>query len=146
MDSLENVSDELKELYRRHYETIRTRVTRGRIKNVYHFLMTEQYTTQLINGYLAVIQQQYEYGYKLNAAFGFILENTETEELKFFHPSNNNMLFETPKLIQNEQDIKDLLEELEKQDVWEYANAQRPSTKWLVVKIVCMRFDVYKIN
>ena len=41
---LQNVPEEYKEIYSRHYDTIRTRVFRGRTKYVYHFLMTENYS------------------------------------------------------------------------------------------------------
>ena len=81
-----------------------------------------------------------------NAAFGFILKNLDTQELKFFHPSNNNTIFELPKRVLDEQDYENLREDLERRDVVEYANTQRPGTKWRVVKIVCMRFDVYKLT
>ena len=142
---LQNVPEEYKEIYSRHYDTIRTRVFRGRIKYVYHFLMTENYSLSLLDEYLSVIRVDRENGYKLNAAFGFILKNVDTQELKFFHPSNNNTIFELPKRVLDEQDYENLREDLERRDVVEYANTQRPGTKWRVVKIVCMRFDVYKL-
>jgi len=145
MDPLQSTPNELKDLYKQHYKTIQTRVTRGRIKYVYHYLMTEQYSRELVENYLSVIRQEHDNGCKINVAFGYILENIESRELRFFHPSNNTMIFDTPRLIQSDPDYKQLLGELERQDVYEYANTQRPSTKWLVVKIVCMRFDVYKI-
>ena len=142
---LQNVPEEYKEIYTRHYNTIQTRVSRGRIKYVYHFMLTENYTPSLVEEYLAVIRGEHENGCKVNAAFGFILKNVDTQELKFFHPSNNNTIFEIPKRVLEEQDYENLREDLERRDVVEYAHTQRPSTKWRVVKIVCMRFDVYKI-
>ena len=142
---LQNVPEEYKEIYTRHYNTIQTRVYRGRIKYVYHFLITENYNPSSLEEYLAVIRAEHENGCKLNAAFGFILKNLDTQELTFFHPSNNNTIFELPKRVFDNQDYEDLAKDLEKQDVVEYANTQRPGTKWRVVKIVCMRFDVYKL-
>ena len=142
---LQDVSEEYKEIYTRHYNTIRTRVTRGRIKYIYHFLMIENYSPNLIEKYLAVNRDEHKKRSKLTAAFEFILRNLDTQELKFFHPYNNNMIFELTKLIVNDQDYKKLLDDLEREDVMEYANTHRPSTKWRVAKIVCMRFDVYKL-
>ena len=142
---LQNVLEEYKEIYTRHYNTIQTRVSRGRIKYVYHFLMTENYNPSLLDEYLSVIRSDHENGCKLNAAFGFILKNIDTQELKFFHPSNNNTIFELPKRVLDERDYEKLREDLERRDVVEYANTQRPGSKWRVAKIVCMRFDVYKL-
>ena len=39
-----DVDDEYKELYRKNYRTIRTRVERGRLRTVYHFLVTSDYS------------------------------------------------------------------------------------------------------
>ena len=142
---LQNVPEEYKDIYSRHYDTIRTRVFRGRRKYVYHFLLTENYNLSLLDEYLSVIRGEHKNGYKINAAFWFILKNLDTQELKFFHPSNNNTIFELPKRVLDDQDYKNLREDLERRDVVEYANTQRPGTKWRVVKIVCMRFDVYKL-
>ena len=142
---LQNVPEEYKEIYTRHYNTIQTRVSRGRTKYVYHILMTENYSPSLLEEFLPVIRSDHENGYKLNAAFGFILKNVDTQELKFFHPSNNNTIFELPKRVLDDEDYENLHKDLERRDVLEYAHTQRPSTKWRVVKIVCMRFDVYKL-
>ena len=143
---LRNVPEEYEDIYTQHFNTIRTRVTRGRIKHVYHFLMTKSYNQKLISEYVSIIRTEHKNAIKLNAAFGVILKNVETEELRFFHPSNNTMIFDKPKLIENTNDYNELLKDLEREDVMMYANTQRPSTKWHVVKIVCMRFDVYKIG
>ena len=143
---LQNVPEEYKEIYIRHYDTIKTRVYRGRIKYVYHFLMTENYSPSLLEEHLSVIRSEHKNDYKINAAFGFILKNMHTQELKFFHPSNNNTIFKLPKRILDEQDYENLYKDLERRDVVEYANTQRPDTQWRVVKIVCMRFDVYKLT
>ena len=142
---LQDVPEEYKEIYIRHYDAIKTRIFQGRTKSVYHFLMTENYSLSLLDEYLSVVRSDRENGYKINAAFGFILKNVDTQELKFFHPSNNNTIFELPKRVLDEQDYENLRKDLERRDVVEYANTQRPGTKWRVVKIVCMRFDVYKL-
>ena len=143
---MDNVPYQYKALYLKHWDTIKTRVTRGKIKYVYHFLLTENYSLQLISEYLAIIKLDHKKVFKINAAFGFILKNVETQELRFFHPSNNTMIFDIPRLIQNDDDYKTLLNDLEREDIIEYVKVQRPSTKWLVAKVVCIRFDVYKIT
>ena len=83
--------------------------------------------------------------FKINAAFGFILENRSTEELKFFHPSNNNKIFETPRLVEKDEDFEKLSMDLERTDAFEYASLQRPDTHWVVKKVICVRFDVTKM-
>ena len=78
----------------------------------------------------------------MNCAFEFALRERVTDELRFYHPSNNNMMFETARLIRNPEDKKKLNEEIEQIDGLEYARAHRPSTKWVVDGL---NINVYKI-
>ena len=141
-----DVDDEYKEIYRKNYRTIRTRIDKGRFRTVYHFLVTSDYTRDLACDFLAAVDFQFspQNSYKVNAAFGFILRNIRTNELRFFHPSNNLMLYEIPVVVAGRKDITKLLDDLESEDARAYAFAHRPSTAWRMAKIVCVRFDVYK--
>ena len=56
------------------------------------------------------------------------------------------MLFETPRLLKNPNDYNKLVDDIEQQDAFEYARLQRPSTSWAVERIICVRFDIYKLN
>ena len=142
-----DVEDEYKPIYRKHYQTIRTRVNKGRIRTMYHFLVAGDYTREKAKEYFSSIQLELnrENSYKINAAFGFILRNHRTQELKFFHPSNNSMLYELPVIVKKREDILKILDDLEKVDAIAYGLAHRPSTEWRMEKIVCVRVDVYKM-
>ena len=142
-----DVEDEYKSIYRKHYQTIRTRVDRGRIRTTYHFLVAGDYTREKAKEYFSSIELELngENSYKINAAFGFILRNHRTQELRFFHPSNNSMLYELPVAVKKRKDISKILDDLESEDAIAYASAHRPSTEWRMEKIVCLRFDLYKM-
>jgi len=143
-----DVDDEYKEIYRKNYRTIRTRTERGRFRTVYHFLVTSDYSRAKAKDFIAAVDFQFipQNSYKVNAAFGFILRNIRTNELRFFHPSNNIRLYETPAVVADRKDIVKFLDDLESEDARAYAYAHRPSTAWRVAKIVCVRFDIYKTN
>ena len=139
---LEDIDEDLKPLYRKNYKTIKTRISRGKLKTIYHFLVTDSYN---IKEYLSTVKADQNGKYKLNVALGFILNNIETGELRFFHPSQNSLIFDQPKMLDTEADYKSLLEDLEQEDLINFASSERPSTKWRVTKIVCVRFDTYKL-
>lgn len=143
---IERVAEVYKPIYRANYNTIRTRETKGRIKTVYHFLITENYTKNVAKSLLSTLSDDFNVlnRYKINAAFGFILRNIATDELKFFYPSLNCMLYDTPQTVSNQSEFDKLLDDLEREDATAYAMANRPSTKWRVAQIVCLRLDVYK--
>jgi hypothetical protein len=142
-----DVEDEYKSIYKKHYQTIRTRVTKGRLRTVYHFLVTGDYSRNKAKEYISEIDMELNRNntYKINVAFGFILRNHRTGDLRFFHPSQNSMLYELPMKVKNRKDIKKILDDLESEDARAYAMAHRPSTVWRMEKIVCVRFDVYKL-
>ena len=47
--------------------------------------------------------------------------------------------------VKNRKDIQKMLDDLENEDARAYAMAHRPSTEWRMEKIVCVRFDLYKM-
>ena len=83
---------------------------------------------------------------KVNVAFRFILKNRTTKELKFFHPSNNTMLFASPRLLQNSSDYKKFNDDIENDDAFEYARMNKSSTNWTVARIISVKFDAYKLQ
>ena len=142
--TLLRVPDQYKQLYQRHWKTIETSVKQGRIKDVYHYPLFTVNDTEIIDKVQEVIRD-YNDRIKINVAFGFILKNRITENLKFFHPSNNTMMFESPRLLANPNDYNQFIEDVEHQDAFEYARLQRPTTQWIVERVICVRFDVFKL-
>jgi hypothetical protein len=142
--TLQRVPDKYKTIYQRHWKTIKTSIKQGRLKDVYHFPLFNVTDTEISEKAHTVIGN-YNDNIKINVAFGFILENRTTEELKFFHPSNNTMLFPTPRLLASPNDYRQFVDDIEHEDAFEYARVQRPTTKWVVKRMICVRFDVYKL-
>lgn len=142
---LQQVPDEFKEIYQRHWNTIKPSVKQGRIRVMYHWPLTAEDTDTEIRTHLHEVLSSHD-KIKINVAFGFILRRRVTNELKFYHPSNNTMLFAKPRLIANQKDIQKLEADVEEQDAFAYARNQRPSTRWTVARIICVRFDVYKLS
>ena len=144
MEDLEKLPSEVKEIYRKNFSMIRTRIVNGRIRAMYHFMITDAFN---LAEYVAKVKPEHQNKpRKINVALGFILKNIETEKLQFFYPSQNSLIFDLPMEVSTEDDYKKLLSDLEQQDLLEYVSIKRPSTKWRVIKLVCLRFDVYKLD
>jgi hypothetical protein len=66
-------------------------------------------------------------------SLGFILRNVETEELRYYHSSqNNSRFFDVPHRIRTEEDLDKFLADLSHQGMLEFIRQQRPDTKWVV--------------
>ena len=137
---MQNIDEAYRDIYRKHWKTINSQKI-GVLKDIINFPVYNLDDNELMK-VLDTIKEKYR-RIKVNISLGFILRNREDDELKFFHPSNNNMLFQLPLKIDN--DFKNLKDELLNTDWFEVVRQQRPSTKWIVEKIICIRFDVYKL-
>ena len=140
---LRQVPNKYKQIYEKHWNTIKTSVKHGLLKDVYHFPLLTTANREIVSR-LQEMAANYNNKIKVNVAFGFILQERTLGLLKFFHPSNNTMLFDAPRVLANPNDFNKLIDDIEQQDALEYAHSQRPTTKWTVERIICVRFDVFK--
>ncbi len=146
MDShtLDQIPHKYRQVYQKHWNTVKSSIKHGRLKDVYHFPLVTLTNQEIVDRLLQVMTN-YNGKVKINIAFGFILEERMSGLLKFFHPSNNTMLFDAPRVLANPNDFNKLIDDIEHQDAVEYARSQRPSTKWTVERIICVRFDIIKL-
>ena len=92
------------------------------------------------------IEQVYgrqNHSFKINLSFSAIFQNRETQEYKFYYASNNAKLLDKPKLIQNQDDLKNLLNFLSAKDFPTHLRNQRPNTKWVLERIVNLQIRVF---
>ena len=137
---LHDVDEEYRDMYKKHWKTVSSQKI-GVIKDIIHFPIYRMDDNEIIK-VLNNVREKYA-RIKVNMSLGYILRNREDNALKFFHPSNNSMLFKLP--LKVDTDYKNLKDELLNTDWHEFVRQQRPSTKWLVEKIICIQFDIYKL-
>ena len=143
--TLVQIPGEYQDIYKGIWNMIKTSIKQGRLKDVYHFSILTNDNSEILRKAEEVVAK-YNEKFKVNVAFGFILKDKTTDELKFFHPSNNTMLFTLPRLLETLSDYRQFVEDIEQQDAFEYARLHRPSTKWTMESIVCVRFDIYRFK
>ena len=142
--TLRRVPDTYRTIYQRHWTTIKTSVRQGRIKDVYHFPLFTADDSEITEKVQEVIRN-YDNRVKINVAFGFILKNRITNDLKFYHPSNNTMLFNSPRVLASPNDYRQFIDDVEHEDAFAYARLHRPTTQWIVERVICVRFDIFKL-
>jgi len=138
----------MEEIYERHYKTIKTRIQRGKLKTIYHFLVPvlHELSQKKLTEQLQTIISDIGFNFKVNVGFGVILQNVQTEEFRFFNPSYNNLIFDRPKTVSIHRNLEEILKDLKTTDIITYSTADKPSTAWEFVKVICVRYDVYKIT
>ena len=132
--------------YHSNWKAIRTTSDTGNIvQDRYNFRLERLALTALYSSLMEIFQEQ-TLAFKLNVSYGFILRNNITKELRYWHSSQNNgRVFERPPLIQTREDFESALEQLNQEDVLEWAIQHRPNSKWVVDIVTNLTVFVNKI-
>ena len=84
---------------------------------------------------------------KINCSFGFILEEMETKELRYYHSSSNNAAYYPyPKLITMEPMLQEFYDTLEQEDVKEILIRRKPDTRWRIRMVTNVTFYFFKLT
>ena len=114
---LQQIPEEYKQIYERNWNMIKPSIKQWVLKDVYHYPLFLKNNSE-IKSRMQEIMGKYTSKIKFNVAFGFVLRSRSTDELRFFHPSNNTMLFDTPRLVVNAADYKKLEQDIEQEDAF----------------------------
>ena len=131
------------ESYRANIHTIQSKVKKGRIQDLYNFEIKGQLNN--IKNFVNDIFQRQNKPFKINLAFGYVLQSVAEEKYKFFHPSNNNSFLPQPKLIQTDKDKDDLIELCNPESITDFVYKSRFASSWVVHSIVCVTFRLTKL-
>ena len=136
---------ELLKVYRSNWRQIRPSVKKGKIFSKYNCFLPTLENVNLANCAEGVFAMQTN-AFKINAAFGFILVNSETNERRYYYSSGNTKIFESPFLVKDRASFETFYKALEEIDALEYARLQRPNSKWMVEAVCNLTFFMYKIR
>ena len=105
------------------------------------------YKWQGIEEVLATIKSLYhqqDTAFKFNISFAYLLVSTVGNEYKYMSAQYNNRLFETPKTIDNNKTLNEVLTETEEK-INNY-KADRPNTMWKFYKFLHYEIDVFRLQ
>ena len=130
------------ECVKTNWKQIRTHMIRGKFLDIYHMRITETFDIrQILHG----IFREQKTAFKINLAFGFILKNRNTGEMRYYYPSQNGYIFDKPVVISNEQELEELIESMEARDWMEEIRQQKPSSQWRIVSVCCIGIYIFKV-
>ena len=140
------LSDELQQLVRQHWASIRTSVARGPVQSRYNYRLTTLDTRDLEEQLRRVFDEQ-TYSFKINMSYGFVLRNKQTGRYTYIHSSCNccGRYLDEPSLVTNLQDFEAFLQGIRLPDLLQWVVAQRPDSAWVVELVTNATFFVNKI-
>ncbi len=84
--------------------------------------------------------------FRMNFSFGLILKNIETQELVYYRPYMNALIFEKPIYVSRKKDLKRVRARFNNYDIVQYMLNQRPNTKFRSVLVTNLRVWVWDLN
>ena len=82
--SLQRVPNLYRDIYQKNWVTIKDSFKTGTLRDMHHFPLFQNDDKEIISK-VEHVMSKYNTKIKVNVAFGFILKNRTTGELKFFH-------------------------------------------------------------
>ena len=99
-----------------------------------------------IGDMLRAIFRRQKNAFKINLAFDFILSNVETDERRYYYPSQNGLIFNHPLVVANEADLQKVLQRVRETDWVEYVRQQKPNSKWRIALLTNVAFHLYPMQ
>ncbi len=138
---------ELKKILEVNKPHILAHHSRGNVKSTMNYP-----TANLSQGNQEIAKQMKEIylsqpnAYKINMAFGIILRNIQTSELRYYIPYENSTFFDTPKTIANEKNLNKVLKQIQGKDLLDEVMNLRPNSKWQPMYITNVNYYLYPLK
>ena len=135
-EELTESDPEVKNFMQKYWGSIRS--FRRKVQNIYNIFCDRDFKG-LVETIAEQIMTHQKNCFKINYSLAYILNNIETEELRYNHLSYNNaQMLDTALLISNRKDLMDFLNILAKESFYDGLN--RLDTKWKIVQISNITF------
>ncbi len=144
----------------RHQYAIARSHHHAALQEIINIPLMDSVSVDQIIDYVTDIFQHQLHPFKINFAFGYILDhvsrlsedvnndNAESDHTdpRYFHAYQNNHLLSFPHLISSVRDIGKLRSKIEEKEILEALREERPSTKWFMAYLTNVRIVVSKIH
>ena len=133
-------------LYKKNKHIIERGKRRGKLMDEYNYKVDNDIQYSTIYNHLNEIYQEQEYSFKMNISFGYVLRHSETRELRFFYPHQNESILRGPVTISNKKSLRRVKDKLRQTDILQKLFLQRPDTKWTFYRLVSVMYSVFHIK
>jgi len=126
--------NDIADVYQDNWQAIRTHWHLGKVQDWYNITLDSLEITSegRVAQALREVYQRTPCRFKISHSYGYILRNIESNELRYYHPCVNNSSVMNPRLITNQEDMENFLNDIKQKDILKWAQMQRPNTKTVV--------------
>jgi len=137
----------LLEFYLAKWVQLRTRAHTSCTRQDFYNIRLVNHDLTPLSNLIQNIFYQSQHPFRVSASLGFILENRETGQFRYWHSSQNNPDLISPRtlLVSNLDDLNHLLDHLQSIDIPDYVKANRPSSAWVIAAVTNVSLYVHKL-
>ena len=145
-DEQEHLAD-IKRTYEQHKHLIlKQRKTKGKVKTSYNFPVPDHISVDDMMSHLDEIYEDNQNCFKINISIGLLLQHLDSGSIRYFVPYHNETVFTVPIYVRNRRDLERIRNRLAQMDISEYFRRQRPNTKWSVVLVTKIVYEIYNTS
>lgn len=152
----EGADEPFGQILARHWGAIRTKLRRQRVLDILNVRMWNGEEPETVEEDVGrpvweMLRRAWSGGgvrtrLKLNCSVGVVLKHKETGELRYFHSSSNNAtVFDAPRVIGTERQLRDFYDSLVQTDLRAHSSNRRPNTAWQLLSVTNITFYMYKM-
>ena len=145
-DCLTNLNEEVKSIYHKHWNAVKTHTRAGKTQSVYTMFWDPSSDSPDWDERLLSLFHDQNKRFKINFSHSFLLKHKVSGDLSFFHASNNNhSALKHPRLISSKRDFLSFLRDIGDHDVLDHVRKERPDSRYSVVNIMSTSFYIYPL-
>ena len=126
-----------------HWSSIRSFIRKEEIQSLHNFYYNQRFK-DMVEKIAQAIMHNRKNRFKINYAVGYVLRNIDTNEFRYYHPSNNGLFLNTALLISNGEELMDFLNTISEEDFLD--SISRPDTKWKIYQATNILFFVHDLK
>ncbi len=140
------VHPELRDVYNKHKSYILDSHYTPPMDAIYNFPIDNTVNVDILMEKIQYVFDNRGNAFRLNLSFGIILQNTETDELVYYRPYSNALVFERAMYVSRRADLRRVKRRMVNLDILQYMLNQRPNTKYAPVLITNVRVWIWDLD
>ena len=140
------VNEKLKLVYDLHASLILQPHILKPLISLYNFPIDNNLNMDILLEQIHYVYENQARAFKVNIAFGYIMQNIETKEYRYFKIYENQNILPRPFLIHKNKDIQKLKNYLKQIDIVNLLLVQRENTKWKLFLLTNVMYSVSSLD
>lgn len=141
------INEKFEKVYKANNKIILAQHSRlDKVDSIFNYPVNHIPTTEMLQSQLQSIFESKHKTFKVNISAGYILQHSETHEYRYFKAANNNMIFDFPIMVTDDESFQKLKQKIMEIDFIEHFHRNRENSKWKLIYLTNIVYYTYTLN